>query len=154
MRFFLLICLLLPLSLTVKANRRLKTHCAQVGGTVVQELTCPKSKLKLSWKFCLTEDQNGRPLFFDGCTGPSGGHTDLFYPACIQHDYCYHHEPATHGYQQVDCDQQFLKEALNLCAQANDQKKCRAWAKAMYRALRSFGKIAFNCADYEADYHP
>lgn len=154
MKYFSFCLLLILICSYANANERLKRYCAQIGGKVVEGYTCPKSRLKLNWDFCVSEDESGATLFFDGCTGPSGGHTDLFYPVCIKHDYCYHHEPATHGYQQVDCDKQFLNEALDLCAQAHDQKKCRSWVKAMYRALRSFGKIAFNCADYEADYLP
>jgi hypothetical protein len=134
------------------ANERLKNYCAHIGGKVVKEYICPKSKLKLGWDFCVSKDQSGVTLFFDGCTGPSGGHADLFYPACVKHDYCYHHEPSSNGYKQIDCDKQFLNEALDLCTQADDQKKCRNWAKAMYRAVRGFGGIAFNCADYEANY--
>lgn len=130
----------------------LKRHCDEIGGTVVNQFKCPKSKLPLKWNFCLSEDGLGRQLFFDGCTGPSGGHTELFYPACIKHDYCYHHEPSTNGYAQADCDRQFLANTLDLCVQAQDQTKCRRWAKSMYWGVRMFGKVAYHCADYEASY--
>lgn len=134
------------------SQSRLENYCHKIGGQVHKEYTCPKSKLKLKWDFCITQDNQGRELFFDGCTGPSGGHADLLYPACIKHDFCYHHEPTTHGYNQRDCDRQFLDESLSLCQAANDPDNCRAWARAMYTALRGFGKIAFHCADYEASY--
>ncbi len=152
MKFYIVSALLILVSFNIRADERLKKYCSQIGGNVVNEFTCPKSKLKLKFDFCLTKDDLGRMLFFDGCTGPSGGHADLFYPACIKHDYCYHHEPNTHGYTRSDCDHQFLNNTLDLCAKAEDQKDCRLWAQSMYRALRMFGDVAFNCAKYEADY--
>lgn len=143
---------LLLIPVTAFGNDRLERFCSEAGGTIVESFTCPKSKLKLGWKFCLSKDSKDRVLFFDGCTGPSGGHTDLFYSSCIKHDYCYHHEPATNGLSQKDCDEQFLENALSACQDASDKKKCENWAKVMYRGLRGFGKLAFNCANYEADY--
>lgn len=135
-----------------QAETPLKRYCDQAGGVVIDKFQCPKSKLNLKWNFCFTKSPAGAPLFFDGCTGPSGGHTELFYPACIKHDYCYHHEPATNGLSRSDCDKQFLNNALDLCVGAPDQEKCRLWAQAMYKALVGFGDIAFNCANYKADY--
>lgn len=113
---------------------------------------CPKSGLVIRWDFCVAQSPKGETLFTDGCTGPSGGHSELFYPACIKHDFCYHHEPVTSGKTRKDCDQEFLAETLKLCNQSENPQKCEVWAYSMYSALRGFGELAFNCAEYPADY--
>ncbi|MAE58639.1 MAG: hypothetical protein CME69_07140 [Halobacteriovorax sp.] len=134
------------------ANDLLNTYCKELGGEVRKTYQCPKSRLKLSFGFCVFENDQGIEQFFDGCTGPDGGHTALFYPHCIKHDLCYHHEPISNGLKQKDCDQEFRDGLLRSCRQAKSEKKCRAWAKTMYRAVRMFGVLAFNCANYEASY--
>lgn len=152
MKLTLLTFALMLASQTALANDILQKYCDDAGGKISQGFTCPKSKLRLGWKFCTLKDPDNKPLFFDGCTGPSGGHTELFYSSCIKHDYCYHHEPATNGYERIDCDKQFLANATSACVNAPDRKKCEDWAKIMYQGLRAFGELAFHCANYKADY--
>lgn len=149
MKILLLFCVI---SAQAFGGSHLNSYCEKLQGEIVSELQCPKSGLKLHWDFCVTKDPQNRPLFFDGCTGPSGGHAELFYPACIQHDYCYHHEPASNNLRQLDCDRKFLETALKSCSRAQDLNKCKRWAHVMYRGIRGFGKLAFNCANYEAQY--
>jgi hypothetical protein len=135
-----------------KASDLLTRHCQEIGGQMHDSYTCPKSGLTIRWDFCVSKSSQGITLFTDGCTGPSGGHTELFYPACIQHDYCYHHEPVTSGMNRRDCDQEFLQTTLKLCQQSENPNVCEMWAYSMYSALRGFGELAFNCAKYPADY--
>lgn len=150
MRLILGLLVLSPLSSF--GEDLLQKHCNEMGGTVVNSFQCPKSKLTLKWNFCLLQNHKGEELFFDGCTGPSGGHTELFYTACIKHDFCYHHEPLTSGLGRKACDEEFLKNTLDACPAAPEPEKCRQWARAMYKALRGFGEVAFNCSKSKAEY--
>lgn len=134
------------------ADDLLKRHCQQIGGEMVKTITCPKSKLRLSFGFCLSKDPQGTRLFSDGCTGPMGEYKELFYPLCIQHDHCYHHEPSTNGLSRKDCDMAFLDSAVKACDGTKKPENCQTTAKSLYVGLRAFGWVAFNCADYPADY--
>ena len=152
--------LLLPLFLLIsftsfsapQKKELLERYCEQLGGKVVNKFKCPKSKLTIPLYFCVYKTAEKKRMFFDGCTGPSGGHMSLFFPQCIKHDYCYHHEPISNGRTQKECDEEMRDGMLDLCEKAKDPKKCRRWALNMYVAVRSFGKIAYECANYEADY--
>lgn len=130
----------------------LKSYCDKAQGEVVKGFKCPKNRLKLPWNFCISQDRLGRTLFFDGCTGPAGDYKALFFPACIAHDNCYHHEPNSNGISKAQCDQKFLTDMTESCKEAEDSEKCVSWAKTMYRAVDTFGELAFNCAKYEAEY--
>lgn len=130
----------------------LVTLCAALGGTIEQGFKCPKTFFRSPGKVCYFQNSKGQTLFTDGCTGPSGGHKELFLPSCIKHDLCYHHEPATHGFERRYCDDQFLENLLIACEEASDQKYCERWAKTMVAALRPFGGLAFRCENIEADY--
>lgn len=148
MKFGTLILLLQFLLVPCAGALDLLSHyCAQFGGQVESGYQCPQSKLKLPWRFCVFNSPSGQEQFFDGCTGPAGGHQALFYPACIKHDLCYHHEPATSGLEQRDCDQEFLIQARTACGQSANILKCERWAQAMFAALRGFGGLAFHCSD-------
>ena len=151
--------LLLLFSINVMASKPeasnselLVEYCDKLNGEVVGSYKCPKSKLKIPFNFCTYKNDQGEKQFFDGCTGPSGGHSALFYPHCIKHDLCYHHEPITNGKTQKKCDQEFRDGMISSCSKAENPKKCKNWAKTMYRAVRSFGALAYNCANYRASY--
>ena len=147
---------LLPLFLFLMLSSlnasELEKYCYQYGGEVVSSYTCPKSKLKLPFDFCVYKNKEGITQFFDGCTGPKNEFTKYFYPHCIAHDLCYHHEPVSSGLSQKDCDTKFKKGMLQECEGVKNSKKCKTWAKTMYSAVRALGKLAFHCADYKADY--
>ncbi len=125
----------------------IEEYCSEFGGEIVTKYKCPKSKLTIPFTFCVIDREDKLPLFFDGCTGPAGGFSSLFYPSCIKHDFCYHKEPSTNGKTQKDCDQEFKKNLLDDCKKTEDQKKCNRWAKTLFMAVRGFGKLAYNCAD-------
>ena len=139
------------LTFQVQANQ-LENYCQENKGEIFKSYQCPKSKLKLPVKTCEFNNDLGETLFVNGCSGPSGGHSELFFRACVKHDLCYHHEPSTNGYNRKDCDQLFLRTALESCSQASNQKKCQRWANLMYNSLRIIGGPAFHCSDSPADY--
>lgn len=123
--------------------------CSELGGTLKKGHKCPDTSFPLLTNVCFFENSYGDKHFTDGCTGPSGGHRDLFLPACIKHDLCYHHEPATSGKTQKQCDGEFLENLLTACEDAKSFKRCERWAKTMYRALRVFGGLAYRCENSE-----
>ncbi len=146
MAFFLLCFSLNTLS------GELEKYCNEFEGDVFKSYRCPKSGITLSFGFCVFKNHEGITQFFDGCTGPKSEFHSLFYPHCIQHDLCYHHEPITNGLSQKDCDLKFKEDLLNSCQAISKKKKCESLAKTMYTAVRAFGKLAFNCAEYKAHY--
>ena len=127
-------------------------YCNERNGEILQKYKCPKTKLTFGYRTCEYKNQFNEKQFVNGCSGPSGGHTELFFNACIKHDLCYHHEPSTNGYKRKHCDQLFLTIATNACDAAADLDKCRNWAKIMYRSLRVVGALAFNSSDEPATY--
>lgn len=137
---------------TFAGDELLKEYCNKLDGKVVSSYQCPKSKLTIPFEFCLFNNSHGVKQFFDGCTGPTGGNSSLFYPSCIKHDLCYHHEPISNGKSQKECDTELLADLITSCEKSLKKKKCIRWAKLMFRAVRSFGKLAYNCADYEGIY--
>lgn len=149
-KFFLL---LIFLSFSIHAET-LEVACQEVGGKIYKKYKCPKSKLVLPVKTCEFKNDREETLFFNGCSGPSGGFKKLFLKACINHDHCYHHEPSTNGLKQKDCDLRFKNEMIESCYQnaGVKQKKCVNWAKLMYRTLRIVGSIAYHCGDSYAHY--
>ncbi len=131
----------------------LNQYCKKYNGSIRNSYQCPKSKIPLPIKTCTFKNKNGIEQFFNGCSGPSGGHSKLFSPACIKHDLCYHHEPISNGYGQSKCDYNFLQGMLDACSRtAKNLKACQKWARIMYRGVRIIGKPAFHCANYRALY--
>lgn len=134
------------------ADVLLKKYCDQLAGVIVGKYQCPRTRLHMLSEFCILRDRYAKRLFFDGCSGPTGPYRTLFYPACIKHDLCYHHEPATNGYRRLDCDNQFLTNLKEKCLEARNQDQCRVWSELLYKGVRNFGQLAFNCANSVADY--
>jgi len=44
----------------------------------------------------------------------------LFWPGGINHDNCYHHEPASYGYNKRDCDAWWLQDIRRICNTTGD----------------------------------
>jgi hypothetical protein len=134
---------------SLAAQSPLELHCRSMKGKISHGFQCPKSKIKLGWDFCII-NQKEVTQFFDGCTTPTGSFEEIMTPACIQHDLCYHHEPATNGKTQEDCDEEFRLNLMYACYTLTDQKevkKCLAQTVAMYLGVRAVGAIAFHCDD-------
>lgn len=146
---------LLLFHLALGANS-LEDFCSEKEGQILTKYQCPKSRLTLPVKTCEYRNVQGDKLFVNGCTGPSGGFESIFFTACLRHDLCYHHEPATNGLDRKDCDKAFLDSTLKACENnVTDEKeaeKCRSWANIMFLALRVIGAPAFHCSDSVANY--
>ena len=150
MKFLILLLLFIPKSFS--KDQLLPQYCDALGGEVVNKYKCPKSGLTIPFQFCTYKNNYGDEQFFDGCTGPTGGHSEIFYPHCIKHDLCYHHEPMSNGKTQKTCDRELKEGLIGSCNTTKDKEKCEFWAKTMYKAVRSFGTLAYNCANYEGKY--
>lgn len=125
----------------------LEQFCHERGGELEKGYKCPKTSFPLLTDVCFFENSQKEIHFTDGCTGPSGGHNSLFLESCIKHDLCYHHEPASNGLKQKDCDKAFLNNLLMACEKAENIRKCNKWAQIMYKSLRVFGGLAYRCDD-------
>jgi hypothetical protein len=147
--------LLIVLSLPNQAfSSELSRACSDRNGVVKSRYTCPKSNIPLPIKTCVYENSYGETQFFNGCSGPSGGHGKLFYNSCIKHDLCYHHEPATNGFSQKTCDKNLLSNMNSACdGGAKNIARCKKWARILYRGLRIVGAPAYHCAnDFSRSY--
>lgn len=143
-----LIFVLFFLSTSILSNDDLLSkYCKKYKGVIQKKYACPKSGLTIPFLFCVKKRDNLPDLFFDGCTGPTGGNAELFYSSCIEHDLCYHREPSTNGKTQKMCDDELLESLSSACNTLDNSKSCLGWAKTMYRAVRLFGKLAYNCAN-------
>ncbi len=145
----LLITTLLIFTFNAHADQ-LNDFCQSVDGEMFKSYKCPKSGLKLPVRTCEYVNNLGDLQFVNGCSGPTGGHKEFFFKACVVHDLCYHHEPSTNGLNRKECDQLFLSTAIVGCEQAPKKESCIKWAKLMYNSLRVIGGPAFHCADNQA----
>lgn len=132
-------------SYSYSSKATLEQFCEELNGRIENGGKCPNTSFPLMSKVCHFENQYQETHFTDGCTGPSGGHRDIFLSACIKHDLCYHHEPASSGKSQKQCDDEFLENLLKSCFLAEDLGHCQKWAKVMHRSLRTFGALAYRC---------
>lgn len=148
MILILLSTLLFQNTLAIDLNEGLlEIFCSEKGGRIVSEFKCPNTFFKSPLKNCIFNERGDFFQFVDGCTGPSGGFKESFFSSCIAHDLCYHHEPATNGWSQKQCDEEFLVNLEAACESVENLKRCRRWAKTMYNAVRGFGRLAYHCDD-------
>lgn len=116
---------------------------------------------------CVHQSADGQSYFNDGPSVPnvlqrlsssvSGDvdqlrYLDLFWPAGVNHDYCYHHGASAYGLTQADCDAQYFSDLSAVCA--NDafrdqydwykQRSCRQVAATHYAAVRGQGERAYH----------
>ncbi|MGC6392032.1 MAG: hypothetical protein ACON5C_09470, partial [Alphaproteobacteria bacterium] len=101
-------------------------------------------------------------FFHDGCSGQAPGTPPtttngtnyvtwgrFFHAACVRHDHCYHHEPATNGRNQKTCDDHMKTAMDGFCDKRyrnsnTNQAVCRAASALMYTALRATNKFKAN----------
>lgn len=152
MRIIIFYVILLSAQIQAKSQKTLNSFCQDYGGEVKFGFICPKSKIPLPINMCHFTNSYGEKQFFDGCTAPTGEFTEDFYPACIKHDLCYHHEPVSNGLSQKDCDNKFFSELKLICAKENNKKKCLRYAHYLYKGVRSIGIFAFLCENIKAHY--
>ncbi|MEM1028710.1 MAG: phospholipase A2 [Myxococcota bacterium] len=96
-------------------------------------------------------------FYHDGCSGkpllgkPAENSTraktwgQLFHAACVYHDHCYHHEPATNGHTQKQCDKFMRDEMYAICEAEFARKRgarlnCKRAATSFYAGVRAGGR--------------
>ncbi len=148
-----LILLFIVFSTQTYAKDLLLESCIKRSGSVVRGHLCPKSKIPIPARACFYKNSHNETQFYNGCSGPTGGYKEIFYSSCIQHDLCYHNEPASNGFSQKTCDMNFLNGMEKACDLKDENKvHCLKWARNLYRALRIIGKPAYHCANNLSDY--
>ena len=141
------------LTTNVMAKDLLLESCQKRNGHIKKAHFCPKSKIPIPARTCFYQNQDDEYEFFNGCSGPTGGFKEIFYPTCIKHDLCYHNEPRSNGRSQKSCDLEFLRNLQTACKTKTDKTaSCLKWAKSLYRALRIIGKPAYHCANNLRNY--
>lgn len=71
-----------------------------------------------------------------------------FRESCVSHDYCYRHGMRTYGYTKTDCDNDFLEDMQQYCAQEHDfnimaRGDCLLAADQLHAAVDRFGDDHF-----------
>ncbi len=126
--------------------------CQEMEGTIVRNWTCPRSGDHRNELHCQILDEEGRSMYFNGCSGSVGNYGEIFFQACVYHDLCYHHEPATHGYKRYDCDSQFYHNMIKICDSRPKDSRCKGRARLFFDAVSTFGKNAWICSSDQASY--
>ncbi len=133
---------------------QLTEFCQRQDGVITEPFYCPTSQRKRTGAFCKIQDNQGRDMFFNGCTGadkiPFG---KTFFKACVLHDFCYHHEPTSNGLSKDYCDKKLLKDMRTICdKQENNSFACNTFADLFYAAVRTAGNKSWNCSKVPANY--
>ena len=134
------------------------------GNEMVQE--CNSGEGGHSVKQCGHRDASGNLYFNDGPSVPhllqklSGSVADrsdllrynrLFWPAGVNHDYCYHHGEMVRGLSRSDCDRQYYSDVSAVCAYDQYAEQydwfrpdtCRNIAASQYTVVRLQGSGPF-----------
>lgn len=135
------------------ADQQLVNYCVKTGGEVVQQWTCPATGSIKSGEACKQTNSQGQVMYFNGCSAPEGKYKTLFFKACIIHDLCYHHEPATNNKSKADCDNQFFTNMKKICKTTGVLNiECGLAAQTFYTAVVKGGDTAFSCSKENVQY--
>ena len=113
-------------------------------------------------------------FFHDGCSGQAPGRPSrnsirasswgqLFHPACVKHDHCYHHEPSRGKRSRRTCDKMMRDSMYRICSREYGSRKaarakCQTAATVMYTGVRVAGRKHYRFenayAPYEDLYDP
>lgn len=138
---------------TLARPSQLEATCDYYHGTMIPQWQCPQSGKIRKEKFCVIKDSQENPIHFNGCTFSYKNYGETFFKACVNHDFCYHHEPTTHGFSKDHCDRQFLQDMMTLCDHNDPHNKlCHANAKSFYYAVKYFGTSSWKCSKEPANY--
>jgi hypothetical protein len=91
---------------------------------------------------CVHRDRQGRIYWNDGPSAPDwlgDKYRRIFWDAGVNHDNCYHHNPATYARGRQQCDDAFLVDMAALCAAHDPSGTCGAMATHFYEAVRLCG---------------
>lgn len=84
------------------------------------------------------------PPFRQAVANALSHYRDQFWWVGVNHDNCYHHEPAVHQYSKEMCDTLYQVDANRICDVSQDRGydagffldyNCKQWAQAMYNVL-------------------
>jgi hypothetical protein len=139
-----------------------------------QQQTCEGGEGGEAEYQCLHKDRDGLVYFNDGPSVPNAlqrvsgtiddrvdyyAYNRLYWPAGMNHDYCYHHGHATYGYDKKACDQQYFRDLSAVCknpANADiewfDEAICRKIAVTHYSAVRKAGDEPYNVLSSQVRY--
>lgn len=123
---------------------------------------------------CAHLDEDGLVYFNDGPTVPGwiltfsglfGDDIDqmpyisLFWSSGVAHDYCYHHNPATRGLTQTQCDENLLDDLSAVCSVSEhgdydwfNKDTCDTYAAIMYVAVQLGGKASYDVLNSRVNY--
>ncbi len=147
------VMLIFGVSTTAFADQQLVEYCTLTGGEIVSEWTCPATGSVKMGEACKQKNAAGQPMYFNGCSAPEGRYKTLFFKACVIHDLCYHHEPATNNKSKADCDNQFLTNMKKICKTTNPfSLECGIVAQTFYAAVDNAGDAAFTCSKENVQY--
>lgn len=148
------------MTVTVDGDTQQQPCLAGVGGTA-------------DWQ-CVHTDRDGLYFYNDGPSVPNAmqrvsgvvadqadffAYNKLFWPAGVNHDYCYHHGQATYDFERIDCDRQYFRDLSAVCAQPEHNKlewfndgACRKIALSHFSAVRSAGQEAYDVQNSRVRY--
>lgn len=131
----------------------LNAYCAEVNGVMVKGWNCPSTPERRSGWYCKLKNKKNEDLIFNGCSSASGEFADLFFKACVKHDFCYHSEPGFSGKTKEQCDLELLANTTQICnSQTSNTILCHTNAKAYYSAVKLRGAKAWACSKTSAGY--
>jgi len=136
----------------ITSDEFLIKKCKEIHGEIVNHWTCPYSGDERDDVHCMVKDNEKRPMYFNGCTGAFGKYSEVFFPACVYHDLCYHHEPTSNNLQREDCDSKFYNNMFKICDTRPKDDDCADAARWYYNAVATFGKNAWICSKEKANY--
>lgn len=151
--FFLIVILFTSLVSTSFADKQLTDYCKLTGGQIISSWTCPVTGYQKTGDTCKQTNSAGQSLYFNGCSAPDSKYKNLFFKACIIHDFCYHHEPQTTGKSKKNCDDQFLENMKKICKTSKPLSlDCGFAAQAFYLAVDQGGDKSFMCSKEKVPY--
>lgn len=141
-----------------------------------QECNGPRTGYSFSDIQCVYQDGGGQYYWDDGPSVPPaadfalgiltqyrGEYALLFWDAGRNHDYCYHHGSATHGFTKRQCDDRFRDDLFAICQRTlADRSKdflgglqaCELAALAFHQAVAHFGDEAWNNMSTAVNFTP
>lgn len=129
-----------------QVDRLTHSVCREMGGQMVQSVDCPSQDRSRGGHFCKVSEKPF--IFFNGCSIGFDFYKETFFPACMKHDLCYHHEPSSTGLLRRDCDKKFKKEMLEICDSLSEyQSGCRVAAQLYYSTVRVAGNRSWECSN-------
>jgi len=147
---FVFLLILTNGSLGWSDDEQTRQFCHSIGGEIVDGMICPANGD--FWHGIRCQISADPLVFFNGCSSGVSPYGEVFFSACVNHDLCYHHEPASTGMSRKDCDEEFLENMRNICQMEEENGKGCHWAAlAYYGFVRLGGQSSFECSNIPID---